>query len=78
VSFALVITATDINPGMAGADIHVVYRYDQLAAPLISSAVKGTVLRQGTPANPNPGGGTLACSAVNAGLPIHRANSNSV
>jgi hypothetical protein len=27
--------------------------------------VTGTVLRQGTPANPNPGGGTLACSEVN-------------
>ena len=26
--------------------------------------VSGTVLRQGTPANPNPGGGTLACSEV--------------
>jgi hypothetical protein len=28
------------------------------------NSVIGTALRQGTPANPNPGGGTLACSSV--------------
>jgi len=32
--------------------------------PRISPDVKGTVLRQGTLANSNPGGGTLACSEV--------------
>ena len=32
----------------------------------IPAVVKGTVLRQGTPVIPNPGGGTLACSEVNA------------
>ena len=63
VSFALVITATDINPGAADADIRVGY-YDKLVAPSISPAVRGMVLRQGILANPNPGGGTLACSEV--------------
>jgi hypothetical protein len=48
-SFALIITVTDTNPGVADAEI---------------PAVKGIVLRQGTPTNPNPGGGTLACSEV--------------
>ena len=65
VAFALVITATDINPRVADAEIRVVY-YDKLVAPSISPVVRGMVLRQGTPANPNPGGGTLACSEVNA------------
>ena len=32
--------------------------------PPTAPDVKGTVLRQGTLANPNPGGGTLACSEV--------------
>ena len=63
VSFVRVITVTDINPGVAGADIHVGY-YDKLLAPPLSPTAKGTVLRQGTPARPNPGGGTLACSEV--------------
>lgn len=36
-----------------------------VSAPCVFRAtVKGTVQRQGTPANPNPGGGTLACSEV--------------
>jgi hypothetical protein len=30
----------------------------------LSPTAQGTVLRQGTPAKPNPGGGTLACSEV--------------
>ena len=64
VSFALVITASDINPEVVGADIHMSYRYDKLEAPSLSPTAKGTVLRQVTPARPNPGGGTLACSEV--------------
>jgi hypothetical protein len=63
VRFALVITVTDINPEVVGVDIHVGY-YDKLLAPPLSPTAKGTVLRQGTPARPNPGGGTLACSEV--------------
>ncbi len=31
---------------------------------IVSRTVTGTVLRQGAPANPNPGGGTPACSEV--------------
>ena len=62
--FALFITVTNINPGVSGADIHVSDNYDKLEAPRFSPAAKGTVLRQGTPANPNLGGGTLACSEV--------------
>lgn len=48
----------------ASITIHVGYHYDNLEAPSLSSSVNGTVLRQGTPAHPNPGGGTLACTMV--------------
>ena len=36
---------------------------------VVSARGTGTVLRQGTPGNPNPGGGTLKCASVTASGP---------
>ncbi len=38
----------------------------EICRPIQGRNTIGLVLRQGTPANPNPGGGTLACSSVTA------------
>jgi hypothetical protein len=37
-----------------------------VCVPIIRTTIGGTVKRQGTPASPNPGGGTPACSEVKA------------
>jgi len=37
---------------------------DQCMTVYVNATATGVVLRQGTPANPNPGGGSLACSTV--------------
>jgi hypothetical protein len=41
-------------------------RAQQICRPIQGRNTTGIVLRQGTPANPNPGAGTLACSNVTA------------
>jgi hypothetical protein len=38
----------------------------QLCRPIQGRDTTGLILRQGVPANPNPGGGSLACSSVSA------------
>jgi hypothetical protein len=48
-----------------GYDVSHVAASDQ-CVPIQSRTVTGTVLRQGVPANPNPGGGTFACAGVSA------------
>ncbi len=55
-------TMVDAN----GFNVPYVKSPGDLCQTIQNRATTGTVLRQGVPASPNPGGGTLACSSVTA------------